>query len=300
MIEKNKINQLTWWHITRPTENDLAEVAKAIHPHHLIMEELTATSDRSKVEVYDDYVYLVYHLPIWNTKERTSRRGEIDIVATKTTVVSVAYENLEPLEQFRNDLHTKLAGKIQNPPELIHYLLQEVNIFSLRELRHIEEKTNAVGRKIFKRADSSLLEEISYIKRDLLDFGIITASQKTTLESLIDVGATFWGNDARIYFTDLLGSLLRVHYLLENLRATIVSYSETVSQIFQFKTSEVIRRFSILGFLTFPLLLYATIALQPTVAPTFIQNPFEFWMIFGTICVIVIVLAMFFRKKGWF
>jgi magnesium transporter len=300
MIEKTKINKLTWWHITRPAERDLAEVAKAIHPHHLIMEELTSVSDRSKVEAYDDYVYLVYHLPIWNAKERTSRRGEIDIVATKNAVVSVAYENLEPLEQFRNDLKAKLAGKVQNPPELIHYLLQEMNVFSLRELRHVEEKANAVGRKLFKRADSALLEEISYIKRDLLDFGIIAASQKTTLESLAEVGTQFWGEDARIYFADLLGSLLRVHYLLENLRATIVSYSETVSQIFQFKTSEIIRRFSILGFLTFPLLLYATIALQPTVAPTFIQNPSEFWVIFGAIFVIVVALAMFFRKKGWF
>ncbi len=300
MIEKTKINNMTWWHVARPTEKDLQEVAKLVRPHHLIMEELTAVSDRSKVEVYDDYLYLVYHLPIWNAQERTSRRGEIDIVATKKAVVSVTYENLEPLEQFRRDIRGKLAGKIQGPAQLIHYLLEEVHVFSLRELRHVEEKANAVGAKIFKHADSALLEEISYIKRDVLDFGIIAASQKTTLESLAEVGANFYDADAKIYFTDLLGGLLRVHYLLENLRATITSYSETVSQIFQFKTSEIIRRFSILGFLTFPLLLYATIALQPTVAPTFIQNPSEFWVVFGTIFVIVVGLAAIFRKKGWF
>ena len=300
MSEKFKINNVVWWHFARPTERDIEEIKKAVRPHHLILEELTAISDRSKVEAYDDYVYLVYHLPIWNAKERTSRRGELDIVATKKMVISVSYENLEPLEQFRKDVAEKLTASITSPAELIHYLLQEVNTFSLRELRHVEEKTNAVGRKLFKKADASLLEEISYIKRDILDLGIIAASQKTTLESLTEVGAKFWGEGTRIYFTDLLGSFLRVHYLLENLRATIISYSETVSQLFQLKTSDVVRRFSILGFLTFPLLLYATIALQPTVEPTFIQSPVEFWVIFGVILIVVALLAVFFRKKGWF
>lgn len=300
MIEKTKINKAVWWHVVRPSDQDIAEIAKVARPHHLILEELTAVSDRSKVETDDAYIYLVYHLPIWNAQERTSRRGEIDVVATKNSVITVAYENLEPLEQFRRDLRGKLADKIKNPPQLIHYLLEEVNVFSLRELRHVEEKVNAVGAKIFRRADSALLEEISYIKRDLLDFGIIAASQKTTLESLTDVGSRFYDADAKIYFADLLGGLLRVHYLLENLRATIISYSETVSQIFQFKTSEIIRRFSILGFLTFPLILYATIALQPTVEPTIIRTPAEFWVIFGVIFAIVLGLAFFFRKKGWF
>lgn len=300
MSEQIKIKNIVWWHITRPTEKDLTEIQKTVRLHHLILEELTTVSDRSKVEAYDDYVYIVYHLPIWNAKERTSRRGELDIVVTKKMVVSVSYENLEPLEQFRKDVTEKLANKIASPAELVHFLLQEMNTFSLRELRHVEEKTKAVGRQIFKHADAALLEEISYVKRDILDLGIIAASQKTTLESLVEVGAKFWGEGTRIYFTDLLGSFLRVHYLLENLRATIISYSETVSQIFQLKTSDVVRRFSILGFLTFPLLLYATIALQPTVAPSFVQNPADFWIIFGAIFVVVIGLAIFFRKKGWF
>ncbi len=300
MSEKIKINNVTWWHVTRPTEKDLAEIAKALKLHHLILEELSTASARSKVETYDGYVYLVYHLPIWNAKERTSRRGEIDLIATGKTVLSVSYENLEPIEQFRVSLRGEIGQKVQNTAQLIHAILQEVNAFSLRELRHIEEKANAIGQAVFKKADSTLLEEISRVKRDLLDFGIIAASEKTTLESLTEIGPEFWGEESKIYFADLLGSFLRVHYLLENLRATIISYSETVSQLFQLRTSEVVRRFSILGFLTFPLLLYATIALQPTVEPTLVQSPAEFWIILGAITVIVVALAIFFRKKGWF
>ncbi len=291
---------MTWIHFQNPKEEEVRAALGAMKIHHLILEELFSPSDRSKVENLGSYLFMVYHLPIYNPGERTSRRAEIDVIATKKLVITVAYERVEPLVQFEHDLEKKYRHKIEHTAQFIYYLFGEVNEFSLRQLRHIEEKVGAVGRELFNHPDRELLEEISYINRDILDFGIISAAQRTTLESLIPAAATFWGEEIKIYFTDLLGGLLKSHYLLESLRAAIVSYSNTVSQIFQFRTSDIVRRFSILGFLTFPLLLYATIALQPVVEPTLFRTPGEFWGIFGIIFIIVVGLAIFFRKKGWF
>ncbi|MGC9603180.1 MAG: CorA family divalent cation transporter [Minisyncoccia bacterium] len=302
MIKKTKINRITWFQLQSPKERDVKELEGLFEIHPIIQEEIYRPSDRSKVENYGDYVFAVYHLPIYNEKERTSRRAELDFIATKDTVITVSYEKIDPLAEFAREVgkNVGLKNNIQNPAQLIYYVLQEVNVFSLRQLRHVEKKVNVVGAKIFKQPDQKLLEEISYIKRDLLDFGIIAAAQKTTLESLLRVGTSFWGKEVEIYLSDLLGDFLKVHYLLENLRATIVSYSETVSQIFQFHTSNIVRRFSILGFLSFPLLLYATITLQPQIAPTLFADPREFWLIFILIIAILIGLLIIFRKKGWF
>jgi magnesium transporter len=302
MTEKIKINKTTWIRLEKPSEREIKSLDGLFDIHPIIQEEIYQPSDRSKVENYDGYVFAVYHLPIYNQKERTSRRAELDIIATKDTVVTVNYEKIEPLEEFVKNLgkNADLKKKVQNPAQLIYYILQEVNIFSLRQLRHVEEKVKEVGKDLFKHPDQKLLEEISYIRRDLLDFGIIAAAQKTTLESFVHVGTGFWGAGTRVYFSDLLGDFLKVHYLLENLRATIVSYSDTVSQIFQFHTSNIVRRFSILGFLSFPLLLYATVTLQPEIAPTLFANPLEFWLIFALIFMVMVWVLMVFRRKGWF
>lgn len=301
-MQKIKINKITWIQLQNPSEKEVKELEGLFEIHPIIQEEIYRPSDRSKVEKYNDYVFAVYHLPIYNKKERTSYRAEIDFISTKDTLITVSYEKIEPLLEFNSKLKKDggLRNKIQNPAQLIYYILQEANVFSLRQLRHVEDKVKAVGTEIFKHPDQALLEEISYIKRDLLDFGIVAAAQKTTLESFLRVGTEFWGKNMEVYFSDLLGDFLKTHYLLENLRATIVSYSETVSQIFQFHTSNIVRRFSILGFLSFPLLLYATVTLQPQIAPTIFASPLEFWLIFALIIVIVVGLLMIFRKKGWF
>jgi magnesium transporter len=295
IINKN----LQWVHLENPQEKDIKELKEQFNIHPIILDELLRPSDRSKVENHGNYVFLVYHLPIYVTEERTSRRSEIDVIATKRVFITVAYEKLEPLEQFSKSLGKKLKKDVSTTAEMLYYLLEEVNDFSMRQLKHVERKVNFVGDLLFKEQNRKLLEEISHVRRDLLDFSIIAVPQRTTLESLEEVGVSFWGEEAKIYFTDLLGDFLKVQYMLENLKATIESYSDTISQIFEFKTSEVVRRFTVLVFLTFPIMLYATMLLQPKIDHALINSPADYWLQMGIVAVLVIGLAVFFRKKGW-
>ena|SRR3989344_4509529 len=288
-----------WVHIVAPKETEIKALKDQISIHPVILDELLSPSDRSKIENYGKYIFFVYHLPIYDTASRTSRRGEIDFIVTKKDIITVTYENLEPLLQFERDLNTRFKNRSLGTPEALYHILEEVNAFSLRQLKHVEKKVNFVGDQLFKHQDRRLLEEISYIKRDILDFAIIAVPQRSNLESLEDLAVGIWGKEYRVYFSDLVGDFLKVGHLLENLKATVDSYSETVSQIFEFKTSEVIRRFSILGFLGFPLILWATILLQPKIDDSLVKSPADYWLQIGIVAVIVAGLAIFFRKKGW-
>lgn len=291
--------KFTWIHLTNPTQDEVSTLKSCAPIHPLVLDELLSPSDRTHAEEHTDYIFIVYHFPIYNTDERSSRRAEVDIIATNDTLITTSYEDLEPLQQFRRDLETRLKKEITSTAHLLYHLLGTVNEYSIRQLKHVEKKVNYVGEKLFRRQDRKLLEEISYIKRDLLEFSLVAVPQRSILDSLLEVATDFWGVKQRPYFLDLVGDFSKIHYLLENLKATIESYSDTISQIFQFKTSEIIRRFSILGFLTFPMILYATIALQPKVEANLIHSSGDFWLQFGIVALFIASLAFFFRKKGW-
>lgn len=299
MIKKYNINnRFTWVNVTSPDAGELADLPRIIPVHPIIHQELSTPSDRSKVESYGSYLFLVYHLPLYNPHGRTSRKAEVDFVVSHDTLITVSYEPLEPLEQFIHAIATRTEDEVTSTAHLVYHIIRLINEFSLRELRHIEGKVASVGARIFAESSYTLLEDVSYVRRDILNFSIIAAPQRVTLESLSDTGTTFWGKEYRVYFTDLLGEFLKTHYLLENLRATVESYGDTVSQILDFKATQVMRRFTILGFLTFPLLLYSTIALEPTVAGTFIRSASDFWMVFSIIASFIALLAIVLRKKN--
>jgi len=299
MIKKYNINnRFTWVNVTNPDAGELADLPRIIPVHPIIHQELSTPSDRSKVESYGSYLFLVYHLPLYNPDGRTSRKAEVDFVVSHDTLITVSYEPLEPLEQFIHVIATRTEDEVTSTAHLVYHIIRLINEFSLRELRHIEGKVASVGSRIFAESSYTLLEDVSYVRRDILNFSIIAAPQRVTLESLSETGTAFWGKEYRVYFTDLLGEFLKTHYLLENLRATVESYGDTVSQILDFKATQVMRRFTILGFLTFPLLLYSTIALEPTVAGTFIRSASDFWMVFSIIAAFIAILAIVLRKKN--
>lgn len=299
-IIEGKIN---WYDVVNPDHRDIEFLKRKFRFHPVILDELLHPSARSRVETYDHYLFLVYHLPVYNVQARTSRRAELDFLITKNTLFSVRYEKIEPVHQFertlRNNLHLRDRMLKNTTGHLLYYLLEEIMEYSLRQLRHIEEKVDEVGSELFSGKERQLLEKVSYIKRDLLDFRIIIRPQQSVVESLIVAGRFFWGESIKIYFSDLLGDFLKTVHAIENLKETVESFEETNAQLLNAKSNYIMQRFTVLAFLTFPLMLLVAIFDIDAVSRPIIGNPYDFWIIFGTVSTIVAIMVYLFRKKGW-
>lgn len=294
---------VTWIDILNPTRANLEFLEKQHKFHPIILDELLHLSARSRVEFYKTYLYLTYHLPVYDKKLRTSRRMEIDFLITKDQVITIHYEESEPIENFyrsiSNNSHVKERALGENTARLSYYLIQEIINFSMRQVKHLEESISHLTQEIFKHKESELLEKISYIKRDILDYSIISRPQEILLNSFLDVGVKFWGEEVKIYLNDLVGDYYKVTQLLENYHQVIESLEATNGQLLNAKTNAVMQRFTILAFLTIPLALFASLASIDFIGQFLASSPLRFWSIFSGTGIIVVILLIFFKKKGW-
>ncbi len=292
--------EIKWLDILSPTGLDIQFLRKNFDFHPIILDELQHLSDRSKVENYDGYIYLVVHMPNYDSNNRSAREAEIDVLVTKDTFITVHYENLEPLEQFEKLLlNNKLRTHINNTGQLLYYFLGEIDKFSLRQLSHIEEKVKKIGKDLFKGKERELLEEISHVKRDLAALGIITWPERNILESLIHSGTHFWGEKMRIYFNDALGDHWRVIHTLNNLKETLEAFEQTNSHLLDFRTNEAMKILTIVAFLTLPLTLFVSVMQVGMFSPFFSNNPIIIWTLLGLMVVISTILIIYFRKRKW-
>lgn len=297
-----KSQRATWIDILKPTKTDVDFLKKQHRFHPIILDELLHLSNRSRVEFYNNYLFLTYHLPIYDKSLRTSRRAEVDFLITKNLVITIHYEDLEPLNSFMRSLNNSPNFKNQAMQDSLHcmyFLIQEIIHFSLRQLRHVEDNIRDISQEIFKGKEAQLLEKISYVKRDVLDFSIISAPQEILLNSLVDVGVKFWGNEVKIYLTDLLGDYSKVTQHVDNYRATIEALESTNSQLLNAKTNSVMQKFTILAFLTFPILFFTSLASIEFINKFISASPLRFWTIFFGVVAIIVSLVVIFRKKGW-
>lgn len=297
-----KSQKITWIDILKPTKADVDFLKKQHKFHPIILDELLHLSSRSRVEFYPTYLFLTYHLPVYDKTAKTSRRAEVDFLITKDKVVTVHYEDIEPINAFMRSISNNQHFKnkvMESSARCSYFLIEEIINFALRQLRHVEDNIHQISEEIFKGKETQLLEKISYAKRDILDFSIISAPQEILLESLLEAGSKFWGDPERIYLADLVGDYSKVTQHVENYKATIEALEETNAQLLSAKTNAVMQRFTILAFLTIPVALFASLASIEFIEKFLTASQLRFWFIFFAVGVIMVGLVAFFRKKGW-
>ena len=289
-----KNDHVEWIDIEKPTDKDISALREKFGLHPVIVEELKTPSARARVERYDDYLYFIYYFPKYDTTDEASVRTEIDFLVTKNAVATIHYEPItKALTNFRvQDEATTY--------KLMYDIIEHLITFEERQLRHIREKVEQVGREIFKDKEKEVLERLTYLKRDVSEYRITVRLQEPILKSLSIKGKQFWGDEAEIYLNDLMGDHLKVTNQLEDYRDAISDFEDTNNQLMNMKINTVMKTFTSLSFLTFPFMLLAALFSMNTMGTPLVNLPDAFWIVFGIMIIGMATLVAYFKSKKWF
>jgi len=296
-------SKITWIDIINPSQSDIDYLGANYKFHPLILAELMKPSSRSKVEAYNNYIYIVYYIPIYDPCTRISKSTEVDFLITKDAIITTRYGEIEPIDNFFNRLekditsHEKYLDKTSG--HLLYEILENCQEFSLRQLAHINEKVCSIEESIFKGHEKQMIKEISFVKRDVLDQRLITRPQKTILDSLLVKGSKFFGKDMEIYLNDLIGDHEKVWDTLDNLKETIEALESTNNTLFESRMNEIMKLLTIMAFVTFPLSLVSSLFGMNTASTPIVDNPYGFWIILSLMLIISFGLFIFFKFKKW-
>ncbi|MDP2629555.1 MAG: CorA family divalent cation transporter [Candidatus Harrisonbacteria bacterium] len=294
-----KGKKTSWLDIYKPNATDIAAIKKKHKFHPLILNELTAPSARARVEFHDDYIFIAHHIPIYDLKLKTSRKAELDFLIRKHLIITVRYEPLEQFDGFLQDLarDPQLQKELMAGDSylLLHRIMEEIMSFSMRQLRHIEEQVEFIAHNIFKR-EGKMLEQISRIKRDILDYRLIVKPHEELFESLSDAGLGLWGRPSSVYLNKLVGENLRINQHLENYYQIIESLESTNAQLLGAATNLVIKRFTILAFL-FSIPLFFIFSMSVHHIENLVNTPAKFWGILIFIFTAVSTTVWIFRRN---
>ncbi|MBI2633762.1 MAG: hypothetical protein HYW80_00440 [Parcubacteria group bacterium] len=286
---------ITWHDISSPTEEDLSFIKETFNPHPVILEELKTPSARQKVELYDDFLFLVLHFPNYQQEKKTSLPVEIDVLVKPDVVATLHYEDVELLDDIAGRCENLAGFKNlclgETSAEFLYRLIEEVLEFSQRQLRHINEKVSTIEEAVFSGREKEMIKEISVIKRDLLDFRRILRPFHGILESLEKRGVQFYGEEKRIYFADLIGDYQRMD--------TIESLETTNQTLLSSKIDEVMRLISILAFLLTPFTIIGTLFQINTQFTPIIGNPYDWWIVTFLTILGSIFLYFYFKRRKW-
>lgn len=176
MLTTHSSKGLVWIDMQSPTDQEILSVVQRYGLHPLVGEELKDSPSAAKVDIYGDYVLIILTFPFRTNKggmyEMISR--EIDFVIGKNFIITSHVENVDHLEYFSKIFETNSILNKNGGPEhtghIFYHMVKKLYAGMYSDLENIRDSLVRAEERIFKGDERKMVEVLSHLSRELIDF----------------------------------------------------------------------------------------------------------------------------------
>ncbi len=303
-VEEIAAEGLRWLKVDRSGPAELAWLEENFDFHALDLEDVASRNQRPKIDEYDEYLFIVLHLPVFDRNAGRLGTGELDIFVGPGFLVTVLNQPLQPVEylfercrakeELRDQLFARGSGY------LLYRIVDDSFDYCFPMLRKIGNKLDALEEEIFEGQAQEVVRDISNAKQEIINFRKVIRPQRPVLRDLERVKGRYLAPDLdlEIYFDDIVDAHERIWDMLENYKEVVEALEDTNESVISHRVNDILRVLTSISVIVLPLTLLASIWGMNVGVPGE-QSGTAFWAIIGVMFAIMFGMIGFFRKRGW-
>lgn len=302
MISRYAHQGLTWIDLESPTKDEVSILSEEFDLHPIISNELLESSERAKVDLYENAIYLILHFPIRNRTTGHIQETEIDFVLLKNTLITTHYELVDPLHDFARlfevDSFLSSSKLTEHTGFLFFTQIRELYKHTLFLVEGLTHDIREIEKQIFAGKESEMVMEISKANREIIDIKQALRAHKETLKSFADTCIKIYGQDFSYYINMIEGEYARIEQILSENRDMIHDLRRTNDSLLSVKTNNTLRWLAAINVVLMPIGIIAWIfAMQSRFL--YLDEPHQLLTAFGIMIAIPVILIIYFRRKKW-
>ncbi|MGZ7193276.1 MAG: magnesium/cobalt transporter CorA [Halobacteriota archaeon] len=295
-----KTPTVTWINVEGPSSPaELKVVRESFGVHPLVLEDIAMTSQRPKVEVFDDYVFIVVRMFRYEDQAATVYEEQVSIIFGKNYVLTFSEGRNDAFDILKqrissNEERLRVAG-----PDYLAYAIIDVIVDQyFLSLEKLGERIEKIEDEVVTSATPTALEEIHDLKTELVFIRESTWPLRELLDRIADVKTPLIKESTRPYFRDVYDHTVHTIDIIETFRDIVSGILDIYLSSVSLKLNEVMKMLTVIGTIFLPLAFIASVYgmnfRQPEVASEW-GYP-AFWLVTAAI---VIVMLVYFRRKQW-
>ncbi len=256
-VRKVSRGGLTWYDFANPTEADVRYLERNFRFHPLDLADVRSTKQRPKLDSYEDYLFLIVHVPHFDRASRRVVQEEVDIFVSQKYLVTLHSGRIKPLSGLFAETGRSRALREQHLAHgsgfLLYELISRLYAEGFPMLDKVADRLNALEQDILQgRKTKHSAEELSHLKLEIINFRRIIRPQRELVRQLEAVKKRFLPGRLDVYFDDVHDSIERISDLLENYREVAQSLEDTNETFIQHRTNNVVKMLTIISLITLP------------------------------------------------
>jgi len=302
MIETIKYGTLKWSHIVRPTEDDLEILKDQYHFHPLDLEDCRSIINlRPKIDVYDDYYFLILHFPSLDASRTFVGTKEIKIFWGKDYLITIGKSHWLVKELFSQEKARALAGKMMelgSSDALLYRILERLVKETQTLVEKIEKDVDSCGKSLFDRKAQKTIEKISITQKNVVLLNTMFKPQLILFNKLQSGAIPGFAENMEDYWGNILDYYQKIWDMVEDAGELIRGYSGTFDSLQVNKTNEVIKILTLISSILLPLTFIASLYGMNIDLPL-AGHPLSFFILTIAMVVIAIGMIIYFKARRW-
>jgi magnesium transporter len=303
-VEQIDAEGLRWVNLENPGAPERAWLEENFDFHALDLEDVLSRNQRPKIDVYDEYLFIVLHFPVFDPSVGRLGAGELDLFVGPGYLITLPNQPLQPVEylfercrakeEMREQLFSRGSGY------LLYRVVDDSFDYCFPMLRKIGNKLDALETEIFERRSEEIVRDISNAKQEIINFRRVIRPQRPVLRDLEKVKHRYLAEDLdlEIYFDDIVDAHERIWDMLENYKEVIDALEESNESVISHRVNDILRVLTSISVIVLPLTLIASVWGMNVRVPGE-QDMTGFWIVVGSMLAILVAMVAYFRRRGW-
>jgi magnesium transporter len=301
VFETIQHNDLKWYHILTPTEENLTYLKDNFNFHPLDIEDCRSKTQRPKIDIYDDYYFIILHFPYYDKVNKFIKTKEVKIFWGKNYIITIgnshwvvrdlfnkAKENTKLTEEFLGDSSDKLLYRI------LERILSETFIL----LSKLGEEVDTISRELFSKRAEKSIERISITRKNIILLDTIFKPQLRLFHKFESGEIKGFAQDMEEYWGNILDFYQKIWDLVEDDKELIEGLSKTFDSLQTNKINEIMKVLTFISTIILPLT-FITGLYGMNINLPFQAHPLAFWIVASFMFMIFAILIFYFKRKRW-
>jgi len=302
MIETIKFGTLRWSHIVRPTEEDLQYLNDQYHFHPLDLEDCRSVINlRPKIDVYDDYYFLILHFPSFDTSQTFVDTKEIKVFWGKDYLITIGKSHWLVKEMFNSEKTKAISGQrmeVGSSDILLYNILERLMQETQNLVEKVEKNVDGCGKALFSKNAEKTIEKISITRKNVVLLNTMFKPQLLLFNKLQSGAIEGFAENMEDYWGNILDYYQKIWDTVEDSGELIKGYSTTFDSLQVNRTNEVMKILTLISSILLPLTFIASLYGMNIKLPMQ-DHPQSFLIVGLGMASIAVGMIVYFKIRKW-
>ncbi|MCB9717249.1 MAG: magnesium/cobalt transporter CorA [Myxococcales bacterium] len=268
--------------------------------HPLMLEDIVSVGQRSKMEAYDGYLYLVLPMLSWDPEGRHVVEEQLSLVLGERYVFTFQERFGDVFEEVRGRLRAG-RGRIRSrgADYLAYALMDAVVDHYFTVLEKVGDVTEEIEGEVLDDPKHSTIGRLHSLKRELISVRRAVWPLREVFSRLLRAEDEHLSSETRIFQRDVYDHTVQVVDTVEALRDVVSGTVDLYLSTVGYRTNEVMKVLTIMASIFIPLTFLAGLyGMNFDYLPE-LHVHWAYPVLLLSMAAIAVSMVVFFKRKGW-